>query len=260
MTKLYTPFFFRNFLLPVFLLLPCLLFSAEKGRPGDPKIKAAVGLNSPGNPPVTAQTGAPAADPTILYSSDLSLPVQTESASYLDANYFRESYALENDFEEITASENNSREITSSENAPVGHLRCEIEADTNCITKVVRIRAILRSLFTGVVTPVTVPWNTGVTAHQIIVNTPGFYTWTTAGFGCDHFLNTIEINEFFNGTIDVVGPQVICPGIPNEMNVNVTPNYAFYSFQWSPANPSGDLTPYTIVNTGTYKLTVTDEM
>jgi len=256
MVKRYIPFFFRSFLLPAFLLLPSLLFSAENGRAGDPQIKAVVEPKSPGNPLTKSQPGAPAADPTVLYPSDLSLPVQTESASYLDANYFRESYALGNyPSEEITASENYPEEIPL-----VGHLRCEIEADTNCVTKVVRIRAILRSLFTGIVTPVTVPWNTGVTAQEIIVTTPGFYTWTTAGFGCDHFLNTIEINEFFKGTIDVVGPQVICPGIPNELNVNVTPNYSFYSFQWSPANPSGQLTPYTIVNTGTYKLTVTDEM
>ena len=141
-----------------------------------------------------------------------------------------------------------------------GHLKCLIEIDTFCATRTVVLRAILYSTFTGVKTPLLAPWSTGETATQITVTQPGFYNYSDAGFGCDHHNTSAEINEFFNGTITLKGPPALCPGLPGTLDVTITPYYDFVTFQWTPANPSGNLTPYEFNQPGMYSLNLVDEM
>ncbi|HMX41267.1 MAG TPA: hypothetical protein PKD78_13100, partial [Saprospiraceae bacterium] len=142
----------------------------------------------------------------------------------------------------------------------MGHLKCVVDTVINCTNRTVTLSAFLESLFTGERTAVTAPWSTGATAHSIIVSAAGIYSWNTAGYTCDHFNNTVEINEFFGGTITLTGPAAKCPGTTDSLLVNITPPYDFPQFEWAPPNPSGTLTPYEINVPGTYTVTVVDEM
>lgn len=144
--------------------------------------------------------------------------------------------------------------------ALLGHAKCIIEADTNCANRTVTLKAFQDFPFTGGKVAVTAPWSTGAFAHSIVVSTPGFYTWNTTGFTCDHFENTIEINEFFAGNITLTGPPALCPGLPGIIEVGITPAYFFPEFKWTPNNPSGELTPFEFNKPGTYTLVVKDEM
>ncbi|HNG89384.1 MAG TPA: hypothetical protein PK858_04245, partial [Saprospiraceae bacterium] len=105
----------------------------------------------------------------------------------------------------------------ASASAPVGHLKCVVDTVINCTNRTVTLSAFLESLFTGERTAVTAPWSTGATAHSIIVSAAGIYSWNTAGYTCDHFNNTVEINEFFGGTITLTGPAAKCPGTTDSL-------------------------------------------
>jgi hypothetical protein len=155
----------------------------------------------------------------------------------------------------------NPDSLTKAPLSPLGHLECNIHTDTNCVTHVITLEAWIDYLFTGVSMPVTVPWNTGVTAHKIFVTPPGTWNWDVTGIGCEstHWNNSITLdNVFFDGPIDIIGPLAICPFESVELTVNTQGYSPFSSFNWTPANPDATLQPYIINGPGTYSLTVTD--
>ena len=67
----------------------------------------------------------------------------------------------------------------------MGHLKCIVEPDTNCVTRQIALEAWIEYSFTGVKQAVTVPWNTGQVAHKIIVTPPGSWSWDVTGIGCE---------------------------------------------------------------------------
>jgi hypothetical protein len=143
--------------------------------------------------------------------------------------------------------------------SPLGHVKCTIHTDTNCVTKQVELQAWIDWTFTGISEPVTVPWSTGVTAHKIIVTPPGYWEWDIAGIGCEpvHQFNYITLDHtFFSGPIDVLGPLAICPFEMVELTVNTLGYNDFTDFEWTP--DFDDLTPYPIDMPGVYSLTVWD--
>jgi len=139
-----------------------------------------------------------------------------------------------------------------------GHARCAIIPTVNCIDHTITLAAFQVYNFTGVVEQIVVDWSTGQNAHKIIVAIGGTYTYSTVGFTCDHFANSITVPDFFPGPLDVVGPSVICPGDVGELTVDDL-GYDFTSYVWSPANPSTQFSPYSISTAGNYSLTVTDQ-
>jgi len=208
--------------------------------------------NGPGGP-----GGRVASSPDVLA---LPLAEPTISLNYEATDYLQIwAVSAQHLVEQGVASAEYEGEATSAA-PPWGHAKCVIRADTNCANRTVTLGAFQEFLFNGITVAVTAPWSTGVTAHSIVVSTPGFYTWNTTGFTCDHFNNTIEINEFFAGTITVTGPPALCPGLPGTIEVDVSPAYSFPEFKWTPPNPSGELTPYQFNKPGTYTLLVEDEM
>lgn len=141
----------------------------------------------------------------------------------------------------------------------MGHLKCIVETDTNCVTKQITLEAWIEYSFTGVMQAVTVPWNTGQVAHKIIVTPPGYWTWDVTGIGCEstHWLNYIDLpNSFFQGGLEIQGPPAICPFEEVELTVFTNGYDQFTSYEWSPA--FDDFSPITISGPGTYTLVVED--
>lgn len=147
----------------------------------------------------------------------------------------------------------------SLESKKVGHLECNIHQIINCTTQTVTLEAWIDWTFTGLSEMVVVPWNTGVTAHKIVVTPPGYWEWDVTGIGCEssHWNNTLTLtNTFFDGPLEIEGPAAICPFEQVELTVNTQGYSPFNSFQWSPVNT--ELEPFPIDAPGTYSLTVTD--
>jgi hypothetical protein len=86
----------------------------------------------------------------------------------------------------------------------MGHLKCIVEPDTNCVTRQITLEAWIEYTFTGVKQAVTVPWNTGQVAHKIIVTPPGNWSWDVTGIGCEstHWENFIDLpHSFFRAVL-----------------------------------------------------------
>ena len=140
----------------------------------------------------------------------------------------------------------------------LGHLFCIIRSDTDCITKTVTLEAWGYYFFTGVSQEITVPWSTGVTAHKIIVEPPGVWSYDAAGIGCElvHQFNQVTYDSaFFSGPLTIEGPSTVCTPNP-VLTVNTFGYNAFTSLQWN--TNYGFITPYSIPGPGLYALTVTD--
>lgn len=140
-----------------------------------------------------------------------------------------------------------------------GHLKCIIRETIDCKTKTVKLEAYFHFLFTGVFQPIEVPWSEGTFGHEITVKPPGIWSYDDTGFGCDHHNTTIELDAFFEDTLEIEGPKVICPGIPDTLYVD-NYGYDFKAFGWNPAHPDGEFSPYFIDKPGTYTITATDRM
>jgi hypothetical protein len=142
----------------------------------------------------------------------------------------------------------------------LGHLSCVIRADTNCVDHTVTLQAWTYYLFTGVSDPIVATWSTGVTAHKIIVDPPGIWSYDASIFGCEpvHQFNSVTYEkDFYEADIDIEGAPTGCPNSQSALTVN-TQGYTFSDFEWSPAYP--ELTPRPVGQTGLYSLTVTDQL
>ncbi len=149
----------------------------------------------------------------------------------------------------------------------LGHCNPITVATVNCATKTIELSAFVRWLFSGLLEPIVADWNNGETAHKITVVPPGAWEWDPSSTGCEqnHWENTYDQpGTFFYGSVDIQG-QPICDNGSTELNVIILnnpldPDYDFPNYTWNPDNPSGDLTPYTVFEPGTYSLTVVDQL
>ncbi len=146
--------------------------------------------------------------------------------------------------------------------ANVGHCSTVIVVDTICGTHQITLSAYVNWTWTGVHQPVSPLWSNGVLAHKITVTPPGTWNWDPNGTTCEvwHQFNDVTINSsFFNDSIEIIGPTVICPEDgPVELTTNIDGYNEFIELVWSPPNPDGDYAPYPITQGGTYSISVTD--
>ncbi|MBL7810034.1 MAG: hypothetical protein JNN28_19585, partial [Saprospiraceae bacterium] len=149
----------------------------------------------------------------------------------------------------------------------LGHCNPITVATVNCATKTIELAAFVRWLFSGQLDPYVAEWSTGEVAHKITVVPPGAWDWDPSGTGCEqnHWENTYDQpGQFFYGNIDIQG-EPLCFSGSVDLNVVILnnpldPDYDFPNYNWNPDNPSGQLTPYTIFEPGTYALTVIDQL
>lgn len=138
----------------------------------------------------------------------------------------------------------------------LGHQRCTTFVKINCVDRSVQLSAWQVTL-SGAQTAETVNWDNGSNAHQITVTPPGSWDWDDSGYGCDHHVTQVSLDDaFFNGVIDITGPQALCYAAGDAtLEVN-TQGYNFTNFDWQ---PEGDqLTPNVVSEPGTYTLSVFD--
>jgi hypothetical protein len=146
--------------------------------------------------------------------------------------------------------------------AMMGHCSTMVIIDTNCVTHQLTISAFVYWTWTGVQQPLVALWNNGLTAHKITVSPPGTWSWETAGTSCEpwHAFNSITLDyPFYEDSIEIIGPKAICP---TESSIDLTLNINGYSdfetLEWTPANPTGEIEPYTVTQSGTYSISVVD--
>ncbi len=162
------------------------------------------------------------------------------------------------------AAQNLSEEVELiSVTSPDGHLKCIIRKTVFCATKTVKLESLTQALLGGnQITAITVQWNSGQFANQIIVQPPGQWSYDDSSFGCDHHENSIDIPEaFFDGPMTITGPNILCAGDDGVLVVSMPndPGYDFPEVTWTPENPSGQLSPFLIPGQGTYTLSTIDQ-
>jgi len=116
----------------------------------------------------------------------------------------------------------------------LGHCGPIIQSVVNCQNHTIELSAWVEYLFSGQVIPYVATWNTGETAHKIIVTPPGAWSWDYSTVGCDHFLEEyVATGPFFNGPLVITGPIYICPNSGNNALNIINPNaLVFNDIQW----------------------------
>lgn len=147
----------------------------------------------------------------------------------------------------------------------VGHCNPITLPVVNCATQQIELSAYVSWTFSGLLEPIVATWNTGQVAHKITITNadlPGQWNWDASGTGCEPNHWNTDYNQpgtFFTGDLVLESFGAICPGESTVIDVE-SGGYDFPNYNWSPPNPTGQLTPYEIFAPGNYSLTVVDQI
>lgn len=145
---------------------------------------------------------------------------------------------------------------TDSFPANRGHCSARIRVDADCATQTVTLSAFQFYIPAGYV-PYVAHWSTGEYAHKIVVTPPGTWSWDHTYQQCYHPDTERTLGPFFNGNLEISGPSKFCLGVPSELVISNP--YPFKDIRWEPASVDGSESPYTLLEPGTYQLTVVDQ-